>query len=92
MESAVSGEESTSSIQNQEPGETNKTQKNRKRQHQQPLHLTNEQQDILTWFQVIFIVGTVYLVLLMKSFVLHLVIFLTAGRYSCYFCFVRLPS
>ncbi|KAH3711509.1 hypothetical protein DPMN_071178 [Dreissena polymorpha] len=52
MESAVSGEEATSSIQNQEPGGTNKTQKNRKRHHQQPLHLTNEQQDdILTWFQ-----------------------------------------
>jgi len=64
MESAVSWEESTSSIQNQEPEGTNKTQKNSKRQHQQPLHLTNEQQDdILTWFQVIFIVGTVYLVL-----------------------------
>ncbi|KAH3867610.1 hypothetical protein DPMN_030741 [Dreissena polymorpha] len=52
MESAVSVEESTSSIQNQEPGETNKTQKNSKRQHQQPLHLTNEQQDdILTTFK-----------------------------------------
>ncbi|KAH3715878.1 hypothetical protein DPMN_058592 [Dreissena polymorpha] len=71
IESAVSEEESTFSFQNQEPGETNKTQKNSKRQHQQPLHLTNEQHDdILTLFQVIVIVGTVYLVLLMKSLVL----------------------
>ncbi|KAH3795304.1 hypothetical protein DPMN_148854 [Dreissena polymorpha] len=65
MESAVSCEKSTSPIQNPKPEGTSKTQKNSKRQHQQPWYLTNEQQDdILTWLQVIFIVGTVYLVLI----------------------------